>query len=873
MTPRREIDEELGQHIERLAQHIKETEGLDTQSAQLEANRRFGDRGKIAERCAEPQEKSAFKSRGKRFGFVFNEIRFAIRNAIKNPGFAAVTIITLSLAIGVTTAIYSVFQGVLLRPLPFADPEQLVELGEFNPLEGVIPGGGGVSRSAFADWKERQTSFSGITAWEWDTSILDNDGEVVSLGTARTDIDLFRVLGITPVIGRFFEEGDAVAGQQPGVVVLSFDLWRDRFGADPGVLGTSIMLDGIPREILGVMQPEDKAPGHTAKLWLPKEYRRGIRWDRHRRDAIVYGRLNLGVTAEQANADLDLVASGLEEEFPDINENWRVWSAPLAERVIGDSRPTITVAFAAVGLLLVVACVNIANLFLARAAGRQREIAVRIALGATTGQVAIQLLAESLVLSLSGALVGFLAASPMLNGLIALQPDIIPRSGEIALDLNALLFAVGVSVVAGVLFGLAPLRGAFAEPAGMAIGGTRSVSAGRKENRIGNSLVVLQMVLTVVLLSGGALLGRSMWALSRVDPGFQAEGRVAARMFLDGSRYSNTQQLTTYMEGLLEKVASLPGVVSAGASTALPMDPLGTNYDLPVRLQGVVDPDNQLPQSDFRLVTPEYFNSLGIRVVSGVDLSGVDLSNRKQSVVVNQTMARQLWGGDDPIGASVSTPIHDWTDVQVVGVVEDTHYYGLGNDPKPEMYASLLDWPTTVFTVVAEVGGSAELSVESMRRGLLEVDGSQPAHSVVVVESLVSGSVAAQRFYAVVLGVFSVVALVLSLAGVYGVVSYWVNRRTREIGVRLALGADRKKVLSLVLGRGFMVASAGATLGFFLSLGATRTIKSVLFSVDGFDPVSMLGVPMVLVVTAVGACLVPAVKAMMVDPVESLKEE
>jgi putative ABC transport system permease protein len=662
------------------------------------------------------------------------------------------------------------------------------------------------------------------------------------------------------------------------VGIVSHRLGRGRWGADPGIIGRSVRVDGEPVTIVGVMPPDVAAPDPKADIWVPAGFRSRERWDRHSRRLNVYGRLRSGVTLEQCQRDLSRIAVHLQTgEFSDIYEGWDALVVPLHEQIVGGARATLLIAFASVGLVLLIACVNIANMLLARASGRQREMAIRGALGAGRYRITRQLLTESVILAVGGGFAGVVFARLAHDLMMTFQPGIIPRAEELSIDLGALVFAFVVSIVTGVFFGLAPALYGNRVDVSEALkqGGSRGMTGARHQNRTRSILVIAQLALATVLLCEAGLLVRSMLELRKVDPGFDTQHGVGARVFLDVSQYDSEEKVVQYFRRLPERLLGLPGVEAVGATSALPMDPLGINYDLPYRLEGQGNlPYEELPQADYRVITPGYFEAIDVPLTAGRMLNHFDRVSSPFVALVNETMARLTWPGKDPIGQRFESPSTTWHWFEVVGVVGDTRYYGLDIDPGPEFYVAHAQAGShrSRMTVVVRTADPAA-SVELVRRAVLEEDTGQPSHSVVTLQSLVADSIAAERFYALVLGVFAGVALMLSGAGIYGVLSYWVGQRTHEIGVRMALGATDSKVLGHVVGYGMTLAGVGIAVGLAGSLASTRVLGNVLFGIGATDPLTYAGVSLGLATIALIACGVPAFRASRVDPVLALREE
>lgn len=817
---------------------------------------------------------------------------YAMRALSRTPTFTALAVVTFALAIGANTAIFSVLNDVLLEPLPFGHPEELVVVWERSAREGVDKSD--TSAGLFLDWREKNQSLKDITAWTWDSVVIEGDFETTSLNAVLVYPNFFSLLELDPLFGRGFlmedapQKGAPAAAGKPGadrsplggkgkVVIVSHALWRDRLGANPSVVGATLRIDGEAHTVVGVMRPDVAAPDGGADLWIPYTFQSPVRWERLTRRFIVYGRLRDGVSVGAAQEDFSRMAAELRSgEYRDIYEHWDALLVPLREEIVGGSRPTLLVAIAAVAVVLLIACVNIANMLLARTAGKMREMALRTALGAGRGRVIAQLLTESLLLAAAGGSLGIAVARVTHRLLLRFDPGILPRVEELSLDRWALAFACAVTALSGVLFGLAPAVQTLRLHAQRFLhqGAGRGATEGRAFTRARTMLVTAQLVLATVLLSGAGLLVRTLAELERVDPGFRTENRLALRLFLQTRRYDSREKVAEYYARLTERLSSLPGVAAAGATTALPMDPLGISYDLPYRLEGQRElEDNELPQADFRVVTPGYFEAMGVSLVAGRLFNRFDRLDAPFVALVNETMARQVWPKESPLGRRFETPSTGWNWFEVVGVVSDTRYYGPRSEPRPEIYVANAQVPRANMTFVVRAEADAASLAASLKREVLEQDGAQPVHSLVAMEDLISDAVKAERFYTVVLTAFSALALALAASGVFAVLAYSVASRTREFGIRMALGARRSEVMREVLSKGLALGLLGASIGLAGAALTTRVVESVLFHVSATDAATFVGVALLLLATVLAACAVPALRASRVDPIVALRDE
>ena len=868
------IDDEFRFHLEQLTQMLLD-EGMPQEDAEREALRRFGAPADYHARCAALRENSPARRKSPNFfGSLRKDLVYALRTLARAPGFTAVAVITIALGIGANTAIFSVINGVLIRPLDFAEAERIGVLWDTSPTLGVEASP--TSFDMFHEWRQQGTSFSSLAAWLYASVTLEDPTESVELTGALISGTYFPILGVTPLLGRLVRADDEVPGARGSVVVISSGLWRDRFGSDPGIIGRTVTLDSQPLTIIGITSPNHGVPATEADLWIPAGFLASTTPNYGVRQLHVIGRLAPGVSFGDARAEIAAISDRIAEIHPVSARDWTGTVIPMRDQIVGEVRSSLMVSFAAVGLLLLIACVNIANLLLARASGRDREIALRTALGAGRARIARQLLTESVILAGLGGLAGIAVALAAHRTLLAIEPGIIPRLEEVQLDLTVLAFALAVSLLTGLLFGLAPaLHGIRVDlTTVLKQGGSRGSTIGHTQNRVRAALVTVQMALTLVLLIGAGLLGRTFLELRSVDPGFQPTGAVAARMFLDARRYSGTN-ITLYYRTLLDDVRAIPGVSSAGASSSLPMDPAAINYDLPFRTEATAGLSaGEVPQADFRIVTPGYFETILVPLLAGRFFTSGDDQTSPSVILINRTMAELHWPGEDPIGHRLQTiGLRGWTWFEVVGVVEDTRFYGLASEPHPEMYVAHEQYNFASMTVVARTAGSTGLLGGALRRTILNKDANQPAHTILPVEELIADSIASERFYATLLGLFAVIALMLAATGIYGVLSYWVNQRAQEMGVRMALGASRGEVVRLVVRSGMLVTAKGIVLGLVAALGATRLLANMLFGVGTADPLTFFGVSLILGGAALVACYVPARRAGRADPMAALRNE
>jgi putative ABC transport system permease protein len=799
----------------------------------------------------------------------FQDLRFSVRQLLKHPAFAAVAILTLGIGIGANTAIFSVVNSVLLRPLPFPESDRLVQV--VRPL----PSGMSIAMSPpdFLDYQRENRTLEDLAAFDTEGYTLTGDGEPLRVGGAAVSASFFDVLKISPTIGRPFLEGENEPGQDL-LVVLGHGLWERRFGGDPGVLGRRIEVNEVSRTVVGVM-PADFRFGEW-DLLTPLVYDEGFRNSRGAIFLQLIGRLAPGVAIEQASADLARVAADLEAQYPESNTGRAAALMPLKEQLTGAMRPGLLILLGAVGLVLLIACVNVANLLLARGAAREGEMAIRAALGAGRGRLVRQLLTESLMMGVAGGLLGLFLAFWGTELLIAMQPPNVPRLDSAPLDGTVIAFTAGAALLTSFLFGLAPAMQATRPNlvASMKRGGRSTRAPGR--SRLRSGLVVAEVGLAIMLLTGAGLLIKSFSELQRVDPGFQPESTLAFALSLPEARYPEDPQVDEFFAAFMERIEAIPGVRSAGAiAGGVPMS--GSSFVIGFEVEGREPlPLGQSQSLNTRVVTPDYFRTLGIPVITGRGFVPQDRADAPQVVVLNQAAVREFFPDEDPIGQRI---VMGWTrdgnpvGGEVVGLVGDVRQTGLGDAFIPEIYIPHAQVPTGAMTVVVRAAADPLDLVGIVRAELMALDPNLPISNVRTMEDVLATSVAEPRFYMMLLTVFAAVALLLAAIGIFGVMSYSVTQRTGEIGIRLALGAAPGDVLTLVVGQGAGLIAAGTGLGVLGAFGTTRLLSSLLFGVGATDPAIFTLVPALLMAVALLSCYIPARRATKVDPLVALRAE
>jgi len=796
---------------------------------------------------------------------LIKDIRFGFRSLSKRPGFTAIALIALALGIGANTAIFSLVNAVVLRPLPFPEPDRLVWVW------GNIRNGGNrasVSPLDFLDYREQNKTLENLAATMQLPVNVTGNGDPERLNASAVTGNYFQTFGVTPVLGRGFTLENEKTGQDH-VTVLSHDFWQRRFGGDPGIINKTIVLNGKATQVLGVMGRDVNLP-QAAELWVPLTFDDPEMKMRKAHFLRPIGRMKPGVSLTQAQADLDLIAAQLEKQYPDSNTGWNTRLVSLREQLLGGSRTFVLILFGAVGLVLLIACANVANLLLVRAASRQKEIALRTALGASRPRIMRQMITESILLAIMGGALGALLARFGVDLLVSFSQNTLPPTVTVGVDATVLLFTFLISLATGLLFGLAPaFRTLQVNLIESLKEGVRGAGESGLRNRTRNVLVVVESAIAVMLLIGAGLLVRSLIALQGVDPGFDANNVLTMRLDLARNKYDTPEKTANFLTELQTRVGSLPGVETVGVISELPLS--GQLNDLPFTVEGrpAVTID-QAFGADFRRVNQNYFSALRIPFLRGRNFTEQELRQEEKPIIVSQQLVAQVFPNEDPLGKRLISAIGD-TRHEIIGVVGDIRHNSLGSPPVPTMYFPTIETP---FTNLAIRTKSDPLSVAAgVRKEIQAIDPDQPVAAVRPMASWVEQSVAAQRYSTMVLGLFAMLAVVLAATGIYGVMSYTVAQRTHEIGVRMALGARQHDVLKLVVRQGMMLAVIGVALGLIGAFALTRVMSTLLFQVTAKDPVTFVVVAVLLMAVAFVACFVPALRATKVDPLVALRYE
>ncbi len=861
---RDEIDEEIAFHLEMRAAEL-ERSGTPPEEARRRALAEFGD---VEAARLSLDASDAATERGRRRSDwraeLGQDVRFALRGFRRSPGFVAVALLTLALGIGANTAIFSVVNGVLLRPLPYADPDRLVSLEELS------------YRGEYLELGERARTFDVAFYTADDDVSLLGLGEPVRLEGAHVSSTLFPLLGARPAVGRAFATGEDRGGGAD-VVVLSHGLWQRHFGGDPAVVGRQLRLDGRSRTVVGVMPPDFRFPSRDTELWLPAGIDADDRISLWSTGGSIVGRLRPGATLPEARAELQLLVPGLRALFPwamPAEYGAQATFVPLRTKIVADSRPVLLVLLGAVALVLLVACVNIANLTLARVTSRRAELAIRVALGAGRGRLVRQLFTESMLLALAGGAAGLLLVVAGVRALVTVLPADVPRVDEVGVDARVLGFALALSLLSGLFFGLLPaLRASGPRMEWLGEGGGRGAGAGPRRRALQGSLVVAQIALAVMLVTGAGLLIKSFWRLVRVDPGFRVENVVSATLAPPEFRYADDASRRVFYDRLLERLRALPGVSAAAVASGLPF--AGDNWGTVFVIEGHPDPaaTGDWPWADAgAVVSPGWLDAMGVPVVQGRGFAETDDGRAPGVVIVGRALAERYWPGQDPVGRRIRFPGDEgWR--TVVGVAGDVKWNQLTEAGSGALYVPLAQGELGPMRLVVRSAADPAAVADELRAVVASVDRDTPVSDVRTAEQLVSASVAGPRFTMLLLSLFALVALALGAIGIFGVVSHATGQRRREIGLRVALGATPGDVRRLVVRQGATLTLAGLALGLVAALAVTRILAGLLHGVRPTDPGVLGGSIVLLAAVALGAAYLPARRATRVDPVEALRAE
>jgi predicted permease len=867
----RELERELAFHID---QQIQEniSHGMSAEQARRVAIRSLGGMTQVQEECRDMRRINQLET-------IWNDLRYGVRTLRRTPGFTVVLVLTMALAIGANSAIFSVINGVLLRPLPYPHPERLVCIyfnADTAPKFALNP-------FDLRDFRERNRAFDGVAGIApFDAQLSGAGSEPVKLKSFAVTAGYFGMLGLSPELGRDFTTDDESPGHDRQAV-LSNRLWRNRFASSGDIIGRTITVNAVPFTVVGVMPPGAQHPGNdyhsvpagdTVDMWVPFTYD-GDPNNRGNHFLNGFGRLKPGLTAEQGNADLSAVLSQLSGEHPG-DQGWRVYLVPLYQETVGRSKRMLLVLLGAVALLLLIACVNAANLLLARSSARVREIAVRSALGAGRWRIVRQLLTESLLIAFAGAALGTVLALGGVRALVACLPAGFPRAGEIRLDSGVFAFALIIAVVTGLVFGLVPAITASRTDLQQSLReGGHGATGGRRQLRLRNFLVVGETGLACVLLIAGGLMLHSFVTLLGADPGFRPQQVLTASISLPPEQYPDFPKVIPFFQQLTARLESVPGVQFAGIGSDVPW----TGYDENAngyRIEGRSAEYNSKTTSRFHTASPDYFQALGVPLMSGRFFTDQDGHDAQTVIIVNQTMANRYWPGEDAIGKRItfrSNPATDKDWMQIVGVVGDVKDQPDSGAAGPAFWWPYLQNPNGSVLVVLRSSSGAAVLAGQLRDTVRELDPGLAIGDLRVMNQVVDAAISSQRFALFLVALFAALALVLATIGMYGVISYSVNQRMHEFGVRVALGAKPWGLTALIVGQGLRLGIVGAAIGLLCAAGLGRVLSTLLYGVGDKDPFTFASVAVLTLITTTLACYIPARRASYADPTRSLRSE
>jgi len=809
------------------------------------------------------------------------DLRLGLRVLLRSPGFSLAAVAVLALGIGANSAIFSIVNAVLLRPLPYQDPSRIMQVWHIPPAKS-FPGMTtfAVSSANYLDWRSQNQTFEQMAAYGFASFNVGSGDRAEALQGATVEPDFFSILRVQPALGRLFSPDENQPGQNH-VVILSHNLWRDHFGSDPSIVGKNIPLDGQPYLVAGVMLPKFKFP-NWASFWMPTGWDAAQRAVRGNHNYLAIGRLKSGVTVQQANADLSAIAERLEQQYPEDDKGWGAKALPLREQIVGDIRPALLVLFGAVAFVLLIACANVANLVLARTLARKKEIAIRTSLGASRLAILRQVLAETLLLSLAGGALGLFLARTSLGFMEKFLADHLPKFAEVTLDAQVLAFTIVVAVIAGVLAGVLPAfrftRGDVNEA--LKQGQSRGSSDASGANTRG-ILVVSEVALSLVLLVGAGLMIRTLIELSKVQPGFDPNNVLTAVLTVPGGRYTTDSARAAFYDRVLQQVRTIPGIDSAGFIDSLPIDGGGSHQPIQAEGQPVVPMSDQ-PEVDVRVISPGYLRAMRMKIVDGRDINDADVMGRPLVVLISKSLAKRFWPNQSAVGKHIALTFAGPEPREIVGVFSDIKDDGLDQTrPQEALYSPMKQEKMPAAYLGRSFGTGFAIRtvsdpttmISALGAAVHQIDAETAVVEVKPMDTLIAESLSPQRFNVLLLGAFAALALVLAAVGIYSVLSYTVRRRVREIGIRMALGADPPAILRMVLADGIKPILLGVAIGLGAALALGRVVSSLIYGVRVTDPLTFASVALLLVAVGVIATLLPAFRATRVEPVRTLREE
>lgn len=870
---RADVDEELAHHIDLRTRDLAKL-GLSPSAARDEAARLFGDVPAIRAECLEIDNRVKRRtSRKESLMTLLHDLRLSARSLLRSRSFAIVSVACVTIGVAVTATIFSAARSILIRPLPYRDADRLVAIYTAIPAQGAR--GVNISYWDYVAWRKENRTFADVGMWTWSTITVSTDNDAERIESALVSANLFPLLGIAPLLGRSFTADEERAGNDR-VILLGYGLWQRRYGGDREIVGKSIRVNALPYTVVGVMPPNFNFPA-VGQAWrpLPQETDAGDRGNRFYAGAI--GRLKDGVTLQSARADLERIVRDLQTLYPKDYDGFAPDAITLRDDIVGDLRRPLLVFLGAVAMVLLIICANVANLMLARGAERRREVGIRVALGAGRGRIVRHVLVESALIVSAGGIAGGLLVPLGLRLFTASFPGQVPFYYSFGVDATVIGFVAVVSLLSGVLLGLVPALRASDVDVGAALKeGSRGQAGGRQGSRLRDGIVVAELALSVMLLVGATLLIRSYRALTDTNLGFDEKGLLAVRVSLPGADYGDFERRRAYWENAYQRLSALPGVEAVGSANGIPFSGWNVQSQMTIEGRPVQRKGDELIVH-YQNVSPDYFRAIGAPILRGRSLTSADRDSAVYVGVINEVLARREFAGQDPIGKRIrwgDDPNSTWPWITIVGVVRDFRHFRLPEPMLPAVFLSQLAQPSSSQTIVLRTKLDDPRTLEPAVRAVLrELNKDAPAYQVQTFEQVVSTSLWRQRLQGQVLGIFAVMAMLLAAIGIYGVISYAVAQRTREMGVRMALGAKRSQVAMLVLRQGTRLALVGVGIGITGALLLRGTVAQLLYGIAPTDPLTFIGVPLLLASIAVLATLLPAQRATRVDPVVAMKAD
>jgi putative ABC transport system permease protein len=860
-----ELDEELRSHLEReIERNVRD--GMNVDAARYAALKNFGGMEQAKEQCRDVRGLRMIED-------LWQDLRYGLRMLVKNPGFTAVAVLTLALGIGANTAIFSVVNAVLLRPYPYKNQDRVMWLSMKTPTTRYFS----IAPANYLDWQKQNTVFEQLEACNGRDYNLIGDGNPERLRGMLITHGFFSMLGLRPQLGRDFYPDEDKLGHN-NVVIISHEFWQRRFGADSKIINRTINLDDQQVTVIGVMPPSRGLRFRDNEIWAPIAFTAEQAQNRKGRIINVMGRLKPGVTIEQARTEMSAIGDRLALQYPESNKGWNVYLDPLLEGAVSGIKPSLLLLLGSVSFVLLIACANVANLLLARATARRKEIALRTALGASRGRIARQLLTESLLLSLAGGIVGLALSSWALRIMMAMANNFWPRIMDVSLDYRILGFAIAITLLTGLVFGLVPaLQATKPNLNEMLKDAGRGSSDGRRQNIVRGVLVVVEVAISLVLLAGAGLLMRSFIGLQKVNLGFDPKNSLTVSLTLPERKYPDKERQVAFYSRLIERVSALPGVQATAASSTVPFSTAhwGT-FGMGFRIEGRSGDQAGNNYTFYYSVSSNYFKAMGIPLLQGRLFTESDTKGSPRVAIINKAIATRYFPNENAIGKriQVTSSVNGGPEVyrEIVGIVGDTKDYALDRESIPQTYEPFTQEPFPNITLVVRTsaGDPTGLS-EPIRREVLQLDKEQPIFSIDTFDKLIKDSTSEQRFSMILFGVFAAAAIALAAVGLYGVMSYAVTQRTHEVGIRMALGAPRRDVIGLILRQGLKLTLCGIVLGLICSFVLTRVLANMLYGVSTNDPAIFVITPLLLAGTAFLACYLPARRAAKVDPLVALR--